>query len=160
MQLTRLRAISRAYVARWRAGSCGTYRGSLCPPAASAASRCVPMCVRVLSIHVFGLFFMHGHVWPYVHMHVYTNVATPCKTHWLYTHLDNLTAMHVHAALRVRGTGSGSTKDMPVLSVARQRVSSSGQGAVTKGTPLRTVLSHPIPTPPHQPGRENRAQSR
>eukprot|EP00955_Chlamydomonas_euryale_P097463 365077-Chlamydomonas_euryale.AAC.13 len=42
---------------------------------------------------------------------------------------------------------------MPVLGVARQRASSSGLGAARKGTPLRMVLSHPIPTPPHQPGR-------
>eukprot|EP00955_Chlamydomonas_euryale_P093247 364774-Chlamydomonas_euryale.AAC.10 len=61
---------------------------------------------------------------------------------------------------RVRVTGSEPTKGMPVLSVARQIGSSRGLGAVTKGTPLRTVLSHPIPTPPRQPGRENRAQSR
>eukprot|EP00955_Chlamydomonas_euryale_P023733 250502-Chlamydomonas_euryale.AAC.5 len=46
---------------------------------------------------------------------------------------------------------------MPVLSEAIQRGSSSGLGAVTKGTPLRTVLSHPIPTPPTgtcEPGAE------
>eukprot|EP00955_Chlamydomonas_euryale_P107856 365806-Chlamydomonas_euryale.AAC.6 len=42
---------------------------------------------------------------------------------------------------------------MPVLSIARQRGSSSGLGAVTKVTPLRTVLRHPIPTPLCQPGR-------
>eukprot|EP00955_Chlamydomonas_euryale_P050601 354603-Chlamydomonas_euryale.AAC.3 len=41
---------------------------------------------------------------------------------------------------RVRVTGSGPTKGMPVLSVARQKGSSNRQGAVTKGTPLRTVL--------------------
>eukprot|EP00955_Chlamydomonas_euryale_P033992 349676-Chlamydomonas_euryale.AAC.2 len=44
---------------------------------------------------------------------------------------------------RVRLTRSGPTKGMPVLSIAWQGGSSSGQGAVTKGTPLRTVLSHP-----------------
>eukprot|EP00955_Chlamydomonas_euryale_P104657 365582-Chlamydomonas_euryale.AAC.13 len=37
---------------------------------------------------------------------------------------------------------------MPMLSGARQRESSSGLGAVTKGMPLHVVLSHPIPTPP------------
>eukprot|EP00955_Chlamydomonas_euryale_P040174 351612-Chlamydomonas_euryale.AAC.22 len=61
---------------------------------------------------------------------------------------------------RVRVTGSGPTKGMPALSAAWSRGSSSGQDTVTKGTPLRTVLSHPIPTPRRQPGRENRAQSR
>eukprot|EP00955_Chlamydomonas_euryale_P083417 363859-Chlamydomonas_euryale.AAC.3 len=50
-----------------------------------------------------------------------------------------------------QSTGSGPTKGMPVLSAARQRGSSSGLGAVTKGTPLRTALSHPIPTPTRQP---------
>eukprot|EP00955_Chlamydomonas_euryale_P008077 85558-Chlamydomonas_euryale.AAC.2 len=35
---------------------------------------------------------------------------------------------------------------MPVLSAARQRGSISGLGAVTKGMPLRKVLSHPVPT--------------
>eukprot|EP00955_Chlamydomonas_euryale_P025007 263375-Chlamydomonas_euryale.AAC.1 len=49
---------------------------------------------------------------------------------------------------------------MPLLSVARQRGSSSGCGAVTKGPPLCMVLSHPIPTPTRQPGRENQAHSR
>eukprot|EP00955_Chlamydomonas_euryale_P000185 2066-Chlamydomonas_euryale.AAC.5 len=48
---------------------------------------------------------------------------------------------------------------MPDLSAARQRGSRCGLGAVTKRTPLRTVLSHPVPTPPRQPERENRAQS-
>eukprot|EP00955_Chlamydomonas_euryale_P115209 366335-Chlamydomonas_euryale.AAC.11 len=47
---------------------------------------------------------------------------------------------------------------MPVLSVARQRGSSSGLGAVTKGMPLRTVLTRPIPTPPCLPGREHQAE--
>eukprot|EP00955_Chlamydomonas_euryale_P100927 365313-Chlamydomonas_euryale.AAC.28 len=50
-------------------------------------------------------------------------------------------------------------KGMLVLSMVRQRGSNSGLGAVTKGTPLRAVLSHPIPALAHQPGRENRAQS-
>eukprot|EP00955_Chlamydomonas_euryale_P113357 366212-Chlamydomonas_euryale.AAC.21 len=50
-------------------------------------------------------------------------------------------------------------KGMPVLRAARQRGSSSGLGAVTKRTPLCTVLSHPIQTPPRQPGRESRVQS-
>eukprot|EP00955_Chlamydomonas_euryale_P041365 351963-Chlamydomonas_euryale.AAC.2 len=50
-------------------------------------------------------------------------------------------------------------KDMPVLSIARQRGSSSGLGVVTKGTPLRTVLSHSIQNPSCQPGRENQVQS-
>eukprot|EP00955_Chlamydomonas_euryale_P082295 363696-Chlamydomonas_euryale.AAC.10 len=36
-----------------------------------------------------------------------------------------------------RGTGSGPTKGMPVLSVARQRGSSSRLGAVTRGTSLQ-----------------------
>eukprot|EP00955_Chlamydomonas_euryale_P055141 356041-Chlamydomonas_euryale.AAC.4 len=48
---------------------------------------------------------------------------------------------------------------MPVLSAARQRGSSSGLGAVTKGMPLRMVLSLLIPPPPRQPGRNNRAKS-
>eukprot|EP00955_Chlamydomonas_euryale_P115851 366382-Chlamydomonas_euryale.AAC.7 len=61
--------------------------------------------------------------------------------------------------VRVRFTGSGPTTGMPVLSAARQRASRSGLGAITKGTPVRTVLSHPVPTPPRHPGRENRAQS-
>eukprot|EP00955_Chlamydomonas_euryale_P065163 359163-Chlamydomonas_euryale.AAC.5 len=61
---------------------------------------------------------------------------------------------------RVRIKGSGPTKGMPVLSVAWQRGPSSGQGTVTKGTPLRTVLSHPIPTQPRLRGRENWARSR
>eukprot|EP00955_Chlamydomonas_euryale_P061831 358192-Chlamydomonas_euryale.AAC.13 len=58
----------------------------------------------------------------------------------------------MHGRTRVRVTGSGPMKSMPVLSVARHRGSSSGQGAVTrpppvtKDTPLRTVLS-----PPYQP---------
>eukprot|EP00955_Chlamydomonas_euryale_P063912 358812-Chlamydomonas_euryale.AAC.4 len=42
----------------------------------------------------------------------------------------------------------------------RQKGSSSGQGTVTKATPLRAVLGHPIATPPRQAGRENRAHSR
>eukprot|EP00955_Chlamydomonas_euryale_P089388 364462-Chlamydomonas_euryale.AAC.8 len=60
---------------------------------------------------------------------------------------------------RVRATGSGPMQGVPVLSVARQRGSSSGLGTVAKRTPLRTVLNHPIPTPPRQPGRENWGQS-
>eukprot|EP00955_Chlamydomonas_euryale_P044898 353000-Chlamydomonas_euryale.AAC.2 len=48
---------------------------------------------------------------------------------------------------------------MPVLSAARQRGSNSGLGAVTKGTPLRAVLSHRIPNLPRQPGSETWAQS-
>eukprot|EP00955_Chlamydomonas_euryale_P081805 363628-Chlamydomonas_euryale.AAC.7 len=59
------------------------------------------------------------------------------------------------APFRVRVTGSRPTKGMPVLSAVRQSGSSSAKGTVTKGTPLRTVLSHPTPTPPRQPGREN-----
>eukprot|EP00955_Chlamydomonas_euryale_P117588 366485-Chlamydomonas_euryale.AAC.23 len=58
----------------------------------------------------------------------------------------------------VRVTGSGPTKGMCVLSTAGQRGSSSGLGTVTKEMPLRMVLRHAIPTPPCQPGRENRAQ--
>eukprot|EP00955_Chlamydomonas_euryale_P070117 360667-Chlamydomonas_euryale.AAC.14 len=50
-----------------------------------------------------------------------------------------------------RVTGSGTIKGMPVLRAARQRRSSRELGAVTKGTPLGTVLSHPIPSPPRQP---------
>eukprot|EP00955_Chlamydomonas_euryale_P093180 364768-Chlamydomonas_euryale.AAC.4 len=62
--------------------------------------------------------------------------------------------------VRARVTGSRS-KGMPVLSAARQRGSSSAsrQGAVTKGTPLRTVLSHPISPPTCQPGRESRRRA-
>eukprot|EP00955_Chlamydomonas_euryale_P017800 189887-Chlamydomonas_euryale.AAC.3 len=44
-------------------------------------------------------------------------------------------------------------KGVSVFTAARQRGSSSGLGAVTKGTLQRTVLSHRIPTPPRQPGR-------
>eukprot|EP00955_Chlamydomonas_euryale_P037559 350808-Chlamydomonas_euryale.AAC.5 len=47
---------------------------------------------------------------------------------------------------RVRVVRSGPIKGMSVLSAARQRGSSSGLGAVTKATPLRMVLSHPIPS--------------
>eukprot|EP00955_Chlamydomonas_euryale_P075771 362440-Chlamydomonas_euryale.AAC.1 len=43
-------------------------------------------------------------------------------------------------------TASGPVKGMHVFSTARQRGSSSGLCAVTKGTPVRTVLSHAIPT--------------
>eukprot|EP00955_Chlamydomonas_euryale_P058227 357001-Chlamydomonas_euryale.AAC.19 len=62
--------------------------------------------------------------------------------------------------VRVIVTGSRPTKAMPALSAARQIGPSSGLGVVTKGMPLRTVMSHPIPTPPCQSGRENQAQSR
>eukprot|EP00955_Chlamydomonas_euryale_P002958 31146-Chlamydomonas_euryale.AAC.5 len=48
---------------------------------------------------------------------------------------------------------------MPAVSAARRKGSKSGLGAVTKGTPLRAVLNHPIPTPHGQAGRENWAQS-
>eukprot|EP00955_Chlamydomonas_euryale_P010015 107421-Chlamydomonas_euryale.AAC.12 len=40
---------------------------------------------------------------------------------------------------------------MPVLGAVRRRGSNSGLGAVTKGTPLRAVLSHPCyPHPANQ----------
>eukprot|EP00955_Chlamydomonas_euryale_P085391 364095-Chlamydomonas_euryale.AAC.3 len=42
---------------------------------------------------------------------------------------------------RLRVTASGPTKGMTALSAARRRESGSGLGAVTKGTPLRTVRS-------------------
>eukprot|EP00955_Chlamydomonas_euryale_P103013 365459-Chlamydomonas_euryale.AAC.2 len=44
-----------------------------------------------------------------------------------------------HSSVRRSGTQRG----MPVLSVARQRGSNSRLGTVTKGTPLRAVLSNP-----------------
>eukprot|EP00955_Chlamydomonas_euryale_P113465 366220-Chlamydomonas_euryale.AAC.4 len=63
-------------------------------------------------------------------------------------------------SVRVRVTGSGPMKGIPVLSAAGQRGLRSGLDAVRKGTSLRAVLSQPIP-PPNlvEPGHENRAQS-
>eukprot|EP00955_Chlamydomonas_euryale_P053390 355489-Chlamydomonas_euryale.AAC.16 len=49
---------------------------------------------------------------------------------------------------RVRDTGSGHTKGMPALSIARQRGSSSELGAVITGTPLR---GHAIAYGPERP---------
>eukprot|EP00955_Chlamydomonas_euryale_P084764 364003-Chlamydomonas_euryale.AAC.12 len=60
-----------------------------------------------------------------------------------------------HVRVRIRVTGSGYTRGMPVWSVTRRRGSSSGLGDVTKVTPMRTVLSHRIQTPPRRPGRRN-----
>eukprot|EP00955_Chlamydomonas_euryale_P095712 364954-Chlamydomonas_euryale.AAC.5 len=48
---------------------------------------------------------------------------------------------HFFYHLRVKVTGSGPTEGMPVLSVARQRGSSSRQGTITTGAPLRMVLT-------------------
>eukprot|EP00955_Chlamydomonas_euryale_P058624 357141-Chlamydomonas_euryale.AAC.6 len=50
-------------------------------------------------------------------------------------------AVRFRVRVRVRVTGNGPTEGMPVSSAARQRGSSSGLGTVTKGTPLRMVLS-------------------
>eukprot|EP00955_Chlamydomonas_euryale_P086784 364246-Chlamydomonas_euryale.AAC.5 len=47
---------------------------------------------------------------------------------------------------------------MPVLSAAREGIKH-GLGAVTNGTPVRTVLSGLIPASPPQPDREHWAQS-
>eukprot|EP00955_Chlamydomonas_euryale_P061913 358229-Chlamydomonas_euryale.AAC.18 len=60
--------------------------------------------------------------------------------------------------VRVRVNGSRPTRSVLVLSVARQRGTSSGLGAVAKGKPFRMVLSQHKTTPPT--GRENGAQSR
>eukprot|EP00955_Chlamydomonas_euryale_P051441 354869-Chlamydomonas_euryale.AAC.5 len=47
--------------------------------------------------------------------------------------------------VRVRVTGSGPTKDMPVLIAARQRGSSSRLSAVTKGTPMPIPRASCVP---------------
>eukprot|EP00955_Chlamydomonas_euryale_P064365 358957-Chlamydomonas_euryale.AAC.1 len=62
---------------------------------------------------------------------------------------------HLPIVLRVRVFGSGLMQSIPELSAARQMGSSSGLGATTIGTPTHAVLSHPIPSPPHQPGHTN-----
>jgi len=46
----------------------------------------------------------------------------------------------------VRGTGSGPTEGMPVLSAARQTESKSGLGASTKGAALRTYVKKSVVT--------------
>eukprot|EP00955_Chlamydomonas_euryale_P055827 356231-Chlamydomonas_euryale.AAC.3 len=60
---------------------------------------------------------------------------------------------------RVRVTGSGSTVGYACVEHSMAK-GIKQQGTVTKGTPLCTVLSHPIPTPTRQPGHENRAQAK
>eukprot|EP00955_Chlamydomonas_euryale_P079033 363239-Chlamydomonas_euryale.AAC.2 len=61
--------------------------------------------------------------------------------------------------VRVRVIGIGPTRDVPVLSAARRRVSNSGAGRCHKGNATACSPESPLPTPRRQRGRENWAQT-